>query len=76
MSLLGRYNVYNALAAFSAGMLLGIDPQKIVASLASFTGVSGRMQKVTHGDVNYFIDFAHTPNALDSALSFVKAVST
>jgi len=26
MPLLGRYNVYNALAAFSVGMLLGIDP--------------------------------------------------
>ena len=36
MSLLGRYNVYNALAAFSAGMLLGIDPQKVAASIGSF----------------------------------------
>lgn len=34
------------------------------------------MQKVSHGGVNYFIDFAHTPNALDNALSYVKAVST
>ena len=76
MSLLGKYNVYNALAAFSAGMLLGIDPQQIVTSLGSFHGVSGRMQKVVHHGVNYFVDFAHTPNALQSALAFMNSITT
>lgn len=76
MPLRGRYNIYNALAAFSAGLLLGIDADKIVKSLESLSGVSGRMQKVTHGGVNYFIDFAHTPNALENALAYVKSVTT
>lgn len=76
MQLLGRYNVYNALAAFAAGLLLGIDPEKITQSIGSVHGVSGRMQRVTHGGVNYFVDFAHTPNALESALSFIKAITS
>lgn len=75
LPLLGRYNVYNALAATSAGMLLGIEPKDIVQSLQSFHGVSGRMQKITHGGINYFIDFAHTPNALDSAVTFVSSIT-
>jgi|GEM_PF-849140 len=33
------------------------------------------MQKVSHKGVNYFIDFAHTPHALDNALSYVKAIT-
>ncbi len=76
MPLLGRYNVYNALAAFGAGILLGIDAEKIAKSIGSVQVVSGRMQKIEHGGVNYFVDFAHTPNALDSALTFVKAITS
>lgn len=76
LPLLGRYNVYNALAATSVGLLLGIEPTAIISSLQSFHGVSGRMQKITHGGVNYFIDFAHTPNALDSAVTFVKTITS
>lgn len=75
MPLRGRYNVLNALAAFSAGTLLGIDPHAIAKSLGQLEGVAGRMQKVAHGGVNYFIDFAHTPNALDNALSYVKDIT-
>lgn len=75
MSLVGRYNVYNALAAFSAGILLGIDPAKIAQSIGSLQGVSGRMQQIERDGVRYFIDFAHTPHALDSALQFVQDIT-
>lgn len=34
------------------------------------------MQKVTHDGINYFIDFAHTANALDNALSYVKDITS
>ena len=33
------------------------------------------MQKVSHNGVNYFIDFAHTPNALENALTYVKEIT-
>lgn len=34
------------------------------------------MEKVEHDGVNYFIDFAHTPNALENALSYMKEITT
>ena len=75
MPLLGRYNVYNALAAMSAGTLLGISPEKIIHSISLLQGVNGRMQRLEKDGISYFIDFAHTPNALDNALQFVRAVT-
>jgi UDP-N-acetylmuramoyl-L-alanyl-D-glutamate--2,6-diaminopimelate ligase len=32
------------------------------------------MEPVTHGGVQYFVDFAHTPNALKSALGYINAI--
>ncbi len=48
MCLPGTYNVLNALAATACGLLLGIDQEKIAASLASFPGVVGRMEPILH----------------------------
>ncbi len=68
------YNVYNTLAAISAWLLLGIEQEKIAESLTSFEWVVGRMEPVEHNGVKYFVDFAHTPNALKAALSYVNTV--
>lgn len=74
MNLPGTYNVLNALAATATGLLLGIEQEKIASSLSTFPGVVGRMEPVTHNGVQYFIDFAHTPNALKSALGYINAI--
>lgn len=69
LPLTGRYNVSNALAAISTALLLGIHPTDIKRSLATFPGVTGRLQPVpnSHG-INAYVDFAHTPNALKNVL--------
>lgn len=74
MELPGTYNVLNALAATAAGLLLGIEQEKIAASLHNFPGVVGRMEPISYKGVQYFVDFAHTPNALKSALTYVQAI--
>jgi len=74
--LIGRYNVSNVLAAFAACYALGRDPQIIAPRLKSFTGVSGRMERVDAGQpFNVLVDYAHTDDALRNALGMLKAIT-
>lgn len=74
--LIGRYNVSNLLAAFAACYALGRDPQIIATRLKSFTGVSGRMERIDAGQAfNVLVDYAHTDDALRNALSMLKAIT-
>lgn len=68
-SLIGTYNAYNILAALTAAVALGIARDAIVQGIAKITGIKGRMERVTD---NIFIDYAHTPLAIENALSSLK----
>lgn len=74
LPLTGEYNLYNALAAISASLLLDISQSDIKRALASFKGVKGRLEEIenTRG-IHAFVDFAHTPNALSSVLTNLKS---
>lgn len=67
--LIGTYNTYNILAAFAAAMSLHISPDMAIQGIANITGIKGRMEKVID---NIFIDYAHTPSALENALRSLK----
>lgn len=71
--LIGRYNLYNTLAAIAVAMVLEIPPLDIQRALNSFPGVKGRFESIPnkHG-LNVVVDFAHTPNALSNVLSAMK----
>ncbi|HOQ99618.1 MAG TPA: UDP-N-acetylmuramoyl-L-alanyl-D-glutamate--2,6-diaminopimelate ligase [Anaerolineae bacterium] len=67
--LVGRFNLYNVLAAIAAALSQGIAVSAIRAGIAAFEGVEGRMEQMDLGqDFQAVIDFAHTPNALREAL--------
>ena len=66
--LVGRFNVYNALAAICVGVEKGFSLKSIAEGLKSFAGTPGRMQRIR----NVFIDFAHTKEALEQILSTLK----
>lgn len=69
----GDYNLANAMAATAALGDLKIDKTVIIDALNSFEGVSGRMEEVDLGqNFRAIIDFAHTPNALNQALSALR----
>jgi UDP-N-acetylmuramoyl-L-alanyl-D-glutamate--2,6-diaminopimelate ligase len=75
--LLGRFNVYNILAAISVALALDIAPEAIIRGVASVRGVTGRMERIDRGQpFTAMIDFAHTPNALENALSTVRELTT
>lgn len=73
--LIGKYNQSNCLAAIAAVKTLGIKDKYIRQAVAQFRGVIGRMQEIKKGqNFRVFIDFAHTPNALEQALKTLRAL--
>ena len=69
-TLVGAYNVSNCLAAFTAAVYgLGIQPGVAAQGILSLEGIPGRMERIDLGqNFTAIVDFAHTPNALKSAL--------
>src|SRR5699024_12626335 len=72
--LIGRYNVHNVLAAIIVAYKEGLSWQVIQDSVKSFRGIKGRLERVESSNV--FIDYAHTPDALENVLRTVKNVTT
>ena len=70
----GKFNVYNILAALWVAVEIGVDIEKAIKSVEGFTGVDGRMQKITKGNLNAYVDFAHTPDALEKTLSYLSNI--
>lgn len=70
--LLGKFNVLNALAIFTALAVRQIPIPKIIAALGQLADVPGRMQKVAK---NVLVDYSHTPDALENALSTLKEIA-
>lgn len=69
----GRYAVENGAAAVSCALALGIDADDITRAMRTFYGVRGRMEKVP-ADLPFsvFIDYAHTPAALEGLLKTMR----
>ncbi|MDI7277161.1 MAG: UDP-N-acetylmuramoyl-L-alanyl-D-glutamate--2,6-diaminopimelate ligase, partial [Anaerolineae bacterium] len=69
----GRFNLYNVLAAVAVGLSQEIAPEAMRAGIASFRGVEGRMEEMDLGQpFRAVIDFAHTPHALNHALTAAR----
>ena len=65
----GNFNVSNILAAASVAMWLGISTDLIASSIKEVTWIPGRMEEVISPDwFSVFIDYAHTPDALENVL--------
>lgn len=70
----GAYNLSNTLAAISTALLLEVSPADVKRALASFKGVSGRLEKIPNKrGLHVYVDFAHTPNALRQVLLTLKS---
>ena len=73
----GSYNISNALAAFSAAVYgLGIDPETAAKGISALEGIPGRMERIDLGQpFTVIVDFAHTPNALKSAIASAREMT-
>ncbi|MEI8300474.1 MAG: UDP-N-acetylmuramoyl-L-alanyl-D-glutamate--2,6-diaminopimelate ligase [Chlamydiota bacterium] len=75
-ALIGRFNVYNCLAAVGAALAKGLSLKQIQTKLKTFKGVPGRLQKIpTQNGIHVYVDFAHTPQALESVCTTLKELT-
>lgn len=73
LRMVGKFNVYNALAAIAAALLEGIPLERIRASLEAVKGVEGRVEAVDEGQsFAVIVDYAHTPDGLENVLRTVN----
>jgi UDP-N-acetylmuramoyl-L-alanyl-D-glutamate--2,6-diaminopimelate ligase len=67
--LMGRFNLYNILAAVAAARALGIPKEAIRTGVGALAKVPGRLEKVSAaGQPAVFVDYAHTDDALRRVL--------
>lgn len=69
-----KYNVYNILSALSVIVQMWLDMNQAIASIQSFEWVDGRMEHIEKDWIHYFIDFAHTPDALEKTLDYLTQI--
>lgn len=70
--LVGAFNAMNLLAVQALGLGLGMEPEALKA-LERFTGVPGRLERIANSrGLDAFVDYAHTPDALEKAISALR----
>lgn len=74
LPLVGQFQASNALVA--AGLVIGCggDAEQTFRALENLKGAKGRLEEVAHlaNGATVFIDYAHTPDALETALDAVR----
>lgn len=74
--MIGEFNIYNAAAAASVGLILGISPSKIASGIGKLTEMKGRMQEIKEGqNFRVMVDFAITPDAIEKALQSLRKIT-
>ncbi len=73
MKLVGKFSVYNVLAAVTAGIAAGLDEQKMISSVEQLEGVPGRFEVIDEGQpFPVIVDYAHTPDSLENVLTTIQ----
>jgi UDP-N-acetylmuramoyl-L-alanyl-D-glutamate--2,6-diaminopimelate ligase len=72
LPLLGRFNVENALAAAGVAWVAGLGLEEVARGLSSAPQVPGRLERVVDAPFPVVIDFAHTPDALETVLTTLR----
>ncbi|KAF3309193.1 hypothetical protein TWF173_011351 [Orbilia oligospora] len=71
--LVGRFNVYNCLAAISVGQHLKIPPSSLQDGLNCAKAPTGRMELIDEGQsFNVIVDYAYNPDGLEKVLTALK----
>ena len=69
----GMFNVYNAMAAASCAMVLGISAEDIKGGLEGMPSVPGRIEMLpTNTPYRVILDYSHVPDALMNILTTVR----
>lgn len=74
--LVGRYNLHNALGVVAACFAMGLEMKSVIAAIEKATGAPGRLERVgVDGPLSrVFVDYAHTPDALEKVLTALRGL--
>ena len=73
ISLPGEFNIYNSLAAVCVGLSQEVETDKILRTLKSIKEIPGRMEMVMEKPFVVYVDYAHTPDALEKVYKTIRA---
>jgi UDP-N-acetylmuramoyl-L-alanyl-D-glutamate--2,6-diaminopimelate ligase len=74
--LIGKFNVYNILAACGVGISYGIAPEIIARGVANLRAVPGRFERIDEGQpFVVVVDYAHTDDALRNVIAAARALN-
>jgi UDP-N-acetylmuramoyl-L-alanyl-D-glutamate--2,6-diaminopimelate ligase len=77
LQMLGKFNIYNMLAAIGVGLIEGLSLPDMKQSLEGVKGVRGRMEPILAGqNFSVIVDYAHTPDSLENVLTTIKEFIT
>ena len=72
--LIGKFNAYNAAAAFCVGHKLGIEEQTLIDGINSTPQIPGRFEILRNGNKTVVVDYSHTAGSLEEALIAIQAI--
>lgn len=73
--LVGRYNVYNTLAAIAVLLIRNIPLEKIIPVISLFSPVSGRLEPIPNDlGLKIYVDFAHSDDAITNVLECLQEI--
>ena len=76
-ALVGAYNIENILCAAGVGLALDIGNDAIKTGIADATHIPGRLDAVPNSQGKFvYVDYAHTPDALENALETLEELKT
>jgi UDP-N-acetylmuramoyl-L-alanyl-D-glutamate--2,6-diaminopimelate ligase len=76
LPLIGKFNIYNSLAALAAAVALGIPLRAAVLALATAPSVPGRLELVpAKRNFQVYVDYAHTDDALNNVLRTLRELN-
>jgi UDP-N-acetylmuramoyl-L-alanyl-D-glutamate--2,6-diaminopimelate ligase len=74
--MIGDHHIYNCLEAAAVGLAYGLDLSAVVRGLEAVEYIPGRLQRIECGQpFGVFIDYAHTPDALEGCLQALRDVT-
>ncbi len=74
--LIGKFNVYNMLAAIAFGLSQGWELERMAAILAQVPPVPGRLEKVVNSlGISLYVDYSHKGDALENVLKALRSIS-
>lgn len=74
--MIGKFNMQNVLAATGAALSSGVSVSSIQTTLAQFSGAPGRLMPISNTrGFHVFVDYAHTPNALENVLGALRPLT-